>query len=160
MLGGQQLAWFENELTEAAGEYPLVLWVNPDPWIAVPEPGADHWGGFPDERQRIAETIERLQFPGFLMISGDAHMLAIDDGTHNTYGGNGPGFPVFHAGALDRPGSLKGGPYSEGAVPDGGQFGVVEVIDTGAELQVRLTGRRWNGSEVMSWSFTVPGGAA
>ena len=61
------------------------------------------------------------------MLSGDAHMLAIDDGTHNTYGGSGPGFPVFHAGALDRPGSLKGGPYSEGAVPDGGQFGVIEV---------------------------------
>ena len=160
MLGPEQVAWLEDELIRAVDDHPLVLWVNPNPWIAAAEPGADHWGGYPQERRHLAELVARLRFPGLLMLSGDAHMLAIDDGTHNTYGGNGPGFPVFHAGALDRPGSLKGGPYSEGAVPDGGQFGVVEVIDTGAELQVQLTGRRWDGSEVMSWSFTVPGGAA
>jgi hypothetical protein len=160
MLGAEQLAWFEDELTRAVDDHPFVLWVNPDPWIAAVEPGADHWGGYAQERQHLAELVVRLRFPGLLMLSGDAHMLAIDDGTHNTYGGTGPGFPVFHAGALDRPGSLKGGPYSEGAVPDGGQFGVIEVIDTGAELQVRLIGRKWDGSEVMSWSFTVPGGAA
>ncbi len=160
MLGSEQLAWLENELSHAADEYPLVLWVNPDPWIADPVPGADHWGAFPDQRRHIAELIERLQFPGFLMISGDAHMLAIDDGRHNTYGGDGPGFPVFHAGALDRPGSLKGGPYSEGAVPGGGQFGVIEVIDNKSGLQLRLSGRSWDGREIMTWSFTVPEGPA
>jgi hypothetical protein len=160
MLGVEQLAWFEDELSRAAGEYALVVWVNPDPWIAEPEPGADHWGGFVDERQHIAELIERLRFPGFLMISGDAHMLAIDDGTHNIYSGSSPGFPIFHAGALDRPGSLKGGPYSEGAVPGGGQFGVIEVVDRGHDLHVRLTGRGWDGREIMTWSFTVPEGPA
>ena len=160
MLGGEQLAWLEDELSRSVGEFPLVLWVNPDPWIATPAPGADHWGGFPDERRRLAELIEQLRFPGFLMLSGDAHMLAIDNGSHNTYGGGGPGFPVFHAGALDRPGSLKGGPYSEGALPGGGQFGVIEVIDDGHDLQVRLTGRGWDGREVMTWSFTVPEGPA
>ena len=94
------------------------------------------------------------------MISGDAHMVAIDDGTHNAYGADGPGFPVFHAGALDRPGSLKGGPYSEGALPGGGQFGVIEVTDHGHDLQVRLTGRGWDGREIMTRSFTVPEGPA
>jgi hypothetical protein len=44
------------------------------------------------------------------MISGDAHMVAIDDGTNSDYAdGGGGGFPVFHAGALDRSSSVKGG---------------------------------------------------
>ena len=40
---------------------------------------------------------------------------------------------MLHAGALDRPGSVKGGPY-RGAVPGGGQFGTVRVRDAYIDL--------------------------
>ena len=156
-LGKEQLEWFEAELVEAARRYPLVLWVNPDPWIAAADPGADHWGGYAEERRHIAELIVDLDMAGLLMLSGDAHMVAIDDGTHNTYGAGEPGFVVFHAGALDRRGSVKGGPYSEGAFPGGGQFGVVEISDDGSDIEVRLVGRDWEGREIVSASYVVEG---
>ena len=73
------------------------------------------------------------------MVSGDAHMIAIDDGTNTNYSDTpGPGFPLFNAAALDRPGSIKGGPYSEGTVAGGGQFGTLEIEDTGDTINVLL----------------------
>ena len=47
--------------------------------------------------------------------AGKALAAGIDDGSNNTFGtAGGPSFPVFHAAPLDRHGSEKGGPYSEG----------------------------------------------
>ncbi|WP_443209912.1 hypothetical protein, partial [Rhodococcus rhodochrous] len=88
---------------------------------------------------------------------GDAHTLAIDNGSHSDYSTNGgAGFPVFQAAALDRPGSVKGGPYSEGAYPGGGQFGVLRVHDSGTRLSVTLEGRNWKGDRVVGLRFTPP----
>ena len=91
------------------------------------------------------------------MVSGDAHMVAIDDGTNSGYGPDGsPGFPVLHAAALDRPGSVKGGPYSHGAFPGGGQFGRIEIRDDGGPtIDVRLSGHTWRGEELVHYSFEV-----
>ena len=50
---------------------------------------------------------------------------------------------MLHAAALDRPGSMKGGPYSHGAFPGGGRLGHLEVIDDGQRLEVVLTGHNW-----------------
>jgi hypothetical protein len=87
-------------------------------------------------------------------------MLAIDDGSHSDYSAAGDaGFPVMQAAALDRPGSVKGGPYSEGAYPGGGQFGVMSVEDDGgAWITVTLSGRDWTGREIVAYRFTVPAG--
>jgi hypothetical protein len=92
------------------------------------------------------------------MVAGDAHMVAIDDGSHSGYAaGGGGGFPVVHAAALDRPGSLKGGPYSEGAFPGGGQFGLLTVHDDGGdEVAVTLRGLTWEGVELASLTLTYP----
>ena len=61
-------------------------------------------------------------------------MVAIDDGSHSDYATDG-GAPinVFHAAAIDRPGSYKGGPYSQGYSREEGQFGVIEVKDEGGK---------------------------
>jgi hypothetical protein len=68
-----------------------------------------------------------------------------------------PGFPVFHAGALDRRGSVKGGPYSEGTFPGGGQFGLLEVTDDGGtEIGITFTGLTWQGTELIRYSRTFP----
>jgi hypothetical protein len=64
---------------------------------------------------------------------------------------------VLHAAALDRPGAVKGGPYSDGTYPGGGQFGVLSVHDDGgADITVDLAGRDWTGAVLVERSFTIP----
>jgi len=152
MLGQAQLAWLRDELSRAA-DAPLIVWVNTVPWIARPGSGSDNWGAYGREREEIANHIARFGLAGkLLMLSGDAHMVAIDDGTHSNYatlGGRGArGFVVMHAAPLDRKTSVKGGPYSHGVSERRGQFGLVDVIDDGARLTVELGGRDRAGSPI------------
>jgi phosphodiesterase/alkaline phosphatase D-like protein len=146
MLGAAQVQWFADELAAVAADptLALVVWVNSVPWIAAPQAGADHWGGYTTERGAIADIVAATDVP-LVMVSGDTHMIAIDDGTHSGYARDGsPGFPVLQAAALDRPGSTKGGPYSEGAFPGSGQFGTITVTDDGGtEIGVELAGHDW-----------------
>ena len=157
MLGADQLEWFEDELLAANEEYPVIVWMNNVPWIASEQESADHWGGYTTERAEIADFIADNGIDGLFMIAGDAHMVAIDDGTNSDYSqSGGGGFPVLHAAALDRPGSEKGGPYSEGAFPGAGQFGVVDVADDGGdEIGISMTGMSYSGAELVSYDYTV-----
>jgi phosphodiesterase/alkaline phosphatase D-like protein len=157
ILGREQMEWFLDELVEASRTHALVVWVNSVPWIAHANRGADSWAGYPDNRRRIAETIDRMGIRNLVMVAGDAHMLAIDDGTHSGYAANrSGGFPLLQAAALDRPGSVKGGPYSEGPHPGGGQYGVVRVNDDGSTVTVDLVGKNWRGETLMSYRFKLP----
>ena len=159
MLGQAQKEWFKAEVLAARESAALIVWVNSVPWIAQPAPGADHWGAYATERRELSDFLMANGIDNLVMLSGDAHMLAADDGSNNTYAtdGSGPGFPVFHAAALDRPGGVKGGPYSEGAFPGGGQFGLLTITDVGElEVTVAFSGRNWEGTEVVGYSFTTP----
>lgn len=132
-MGTTQKAWFKQELINArdAG-YPLVLWVNPDPWIAPAQVGADTWGGHSTERVEIANFIRDNRITNVVVLSGDMHGLAYDDGTNSDYAvGGGAPLTVLHAAALTSEPSLKGGPYSGGALPGTAQFGVLEIYDNG-----------------------------
>jgi phosphodiesterase/alkaline phosphatase D-like protein len=155
MLGAAQLEWFERQLREAAKSYAAVVWVNASPWIDDAAVGQDSWGGFAGEREHIGKMIDELGLSRRLvMLSGDAHMVAIDNGTNSGYGG--AGFPVFHAAALDRPGGVKGGPYSEGTFPGAGQFGTLAVHDSGGnQVTMTLTGRTWDGRVLVEHSVDV-----
>jgi phosphodiesterase/alkaline phosphatase D-like protein len=156
MLGARQLDWLEHEITESARTHALIVWVNPDPWIGPDNPGADSWAGHPEERRRIADVIATQAPDKLVMLGGDAHMVAIDDGSHSGYATDGShGFPILQAAALDRPGSVKGGPYSEGTFPGAGQFGVLQVDDRGDHLDVTLTGRNWLSEDLVSYQLTV-----
>ncbi|MCU0269369.1 MAG: alkaline phosphatase D family protein [Acidimicrobiales bacterium] len=157
MLGDEQQAWLEQQLLRGRDDYALTVVTTNVPWIAEPEVGADHWGGFATERAEIADFIAANDVDNVLLLAGDAHMVAIDDGTHSDYSAEGDaGFPVFHASALDRPGSFKGGPYSEGAYPGFGQFGLVHVDDDGTTLRVSLQGLDWEGDQIVAYEFTAP----
>ena len=157
ILGTEQKEWFKQQLLDANGAYPLIVWVQSVPWIADPSDGADNWGGYSTERAELANFIADNDIQGLMMIAGDAHMVAIDDGTNSDYSASGGAeFPVFQAAALDRPGNAKGGPYSEGVVEGGGQFGLVTVEDDGTTIDVTLSGRDYVGAEIIRYSFTVP----
>jgi phosphodiesterase/alkaline phosphatase D-like protein len=157
MLGARQLEWFEEEMLGAAEDHALIVWVNAVPWIGPEGQSRDNWTGYPEERRHVAEIIEEAGVENVVMLAGDAHMVAIDDGSNSGYGPSGEGFPVLHAAALDRGGSVKGGPYSHGTAPGGGQFGTFTVDDDGTgPLTVELAGHDWTGAELMSYTFTVP----
>ena len=159
MLGAEQKAWFKDEIVEASRTSELVVWVNTVPWVAEEREGADHWAGYADERRELADHIADNDIDNLLMVAGDAHMVAIDDGSHTDYSTDGhPGFPLLHSAALDRPGSVKGGPYSEGAIGSGGQFATIDVVDDGDAITVELTARTWDGQELMSYTFDTTNG--
>jgi alkaline phosphatase D len=151
MMGAAQKVWFERELLAAYRAGMLVAWVNTDPWIEKKTPGSDRWGGYSTERREIADFIAGHRVDRLVMLSGDAHMLALDDGSHTDYSTRGgAAFPLMHAAALDRRGSVKGGPYTQGPFPSrtrfdrhDGQFGLMEVRDQGgAEICIEWSGRR------------------
>ena len=152
MLGPRQVDWLLAELERAVRDaVPLVAWVNSVPWIT--SDGDDEgWGAFAAERRLIGERISALGLgPRLLMLSGDAHMLAFDDGRNNRNGG----FVVAQAAPLDRFVRMKGGPYShEPTDQRNGQFGVLRVTDDGTTLTARLEGHRFDGT---SRATQVPG---
>lgn len=158
MLGQEQLAWFLDELLDARDSHSLTVWVNSVPWIAQEHSTGGDWGGFADERERIGRFLDEHGITNLVMVSGDAHMVALDDGTNSGYGGH-DGFPVLHAASLDRPGSVKGGPYSHGTHPGAGQFGVLEVVDDGGpEITVSLVGLRHTGEQLVRLERTFAAG--
>jgi hypothetical protein len=155
-LGAAQRAWLLRELA-SADRYGLVVLVSPDPWIDDPGPAADTWGGFPEERRLVADAIARGAGRNVLMLAGDAHMVGFDDGRHTDYTtARTGGFPLLQAAAVDRPGGVKGGPYSGPVIPGGGQFGHVAVRDDGVSLTVTLSGRRWDGRTLFAKELRFP----
>jgi phosphodiesterase/alkaline phosphatase D-like protein len=159
MLGPEQLAWFEQELKKAA-EFPLVVWVNTVPWITRQKGNTDGWERYARERTRLADLIAGLGLANRLvMLSGDAHMVAIDDGTNSNYAtgakaGQGA-FPVVHAAPMDRKTSEKGGPYSNGVSRRRGQFGFMDLIDDGKTITAELTGRNSTGGIIPGMRIVV-----
>ena len=177
MMNAEQDAWFRKELLAArdAG-HPFILWMSSVPWNGSANTWNDRWQGYADHRREIADFIKANGLAGRVAIlSGDAHMTAIDDGSHSDFATDGGApIPVFQAGPILNKGSYKGGPYSHGAryeTPAGQQisyFGLVDIADDGAEIRVTFSGRDGTdgvGDTVLAaerdaegpieWSFTV-----
>lgn len=177
MMNGAQKEWLKKQLLAArdAGS-PLIFWVSSVPWNGRATK-ADRWQGYPAHRAEIADFLKDNGLADrVVVLSGDAHMTAIDDGSHSDFATDkGAPVRVFQAGPLANVGSYKGGPYSHGAryKTQGkkdylNQFGLVDVEDDGKQIRVRLSGRQGKdglGDEVLlsegdaegliQWEFTV-----
>lgn len=161
MLGAAQKAWLKQQLLNARDNQALTVWMCTTPWLADP-PGAgpDNWSGFTAERRELADFIQANNITNLIYISGDVHMLAIDDGSNNRYATNGaPGFVIMQAAAMDQSESFfTSNTYSEGQFPGRNQFGVMTITDNGGPiLQVKLSGRNvFSGERVsLDLSFTA-----
>jgi alkaline phosphatase D len=145
LMGDTQLSWFKNEVLDAQNKDLMIAWVSSIPYISDGgNDASDNWAAFTSERTEIADFFKENKIKNIFILSGDAHMLAIDNGLNSDYSSmkNGTKIPVFQAAALDRGGSYKGGPYSQGAFQGGGQYGIVEVIDNGGDnLCIKFRGR-------------------
>jgi phosphodiesterase/alkaline phosphatase D-like protein len=165
MMTEAQLAWLKREILAARAAGQMIFWVSSVPWIDSSRPTGDAWGGFGRQRRELANFLAEHKVDNMVILSGDAHMLAADDGTNANFSDDpaAPPIRVLQAGALDRRGSRKGGPYSEGMFPnvDGlGQYGHVTVADRGPSMHITFSGRGINAQgemiERVSLAFTVP----
>jgi hypothetical protein len=118
--------------------------VSTAPWIAPPELGVDTWGAYTTERTEIADFLKENLIRNVVVLSGDMHALAYDDGTNSDYAiGGGAPLVVLNAAPLTRPGELKDGRYTAGPLLGTGQYGILEVTDTGgSSVQCLFTGKR------------------
>jgi alkaline phosphatase D len=120
----------------------------------------DHWSMFATERREIADFIKTNRISGVIILHGDSHMLAADDGSNGDFAtGGGAPIPVLCAAPLDQEASMKGGPYSQGVykVSKGeGCFGLMTVNDRGNAIEVIYSGRNHKNEEKISLRLTVP----
>ncbi|MCX7744549.1 MAG: alkaline phosphatase D family protein [Flavobacteriales bacterium] len=131
----KQREWLKNEMRQAQQNGQIIAWVTS---VSYSGTGKDNWGGFPADREDIGNFLRDENIQNMFILSGDAHMSAIDNGTHSDFSKerNNPNrYPIFQSAALNNVGSDKGGEYSEGGTfpnpPFTGQFGVVTVTDHG-----------------------------
>lgn len=114
----EQEQWFKSHITST--DCPVKVWVSSFPWrsddTVSAYSGDDGWEKYTTYRKKIAKYISENSgsIGKLLILSGDAHMTAIDDGTISPwYSGSRPNPPVtiYQSGPLDQGGSRKGGPY-------------------------------------------------
>ncbi|MFN8713714.1 MAG: alkaline phosphatase D family protein [Bacteroidota bacterium] len=148
MMGTTQKNWFKNECLYARNNNLIIAWVT---GVSFGGNQTDNWGGFTAERTELSNFFRDNNIRNMFILSGDAHMLAIDNGTNHDFstGNNNPNdYPVFQAAAINNSGSTKGGTYSEGGTfpnPSSttGQYGLVEVTDNGgSSITITFTGYR------------------
>ncbi|GLD95815.1 hypothetical protein PINS_up004493 [Pythium insidiosum] len=152
VLGAKQKKWFKEELVRATNDarVALIVWCSTMPW----HDDERKWGYFRHEQQEIIEYMQGHgvnRWKRVVIVSGDAHMIAVDDGRHTP--GN---LTVFHAAALGRPGSIKGGPYSHGAFPGSGQYGIMDVEDDGEQVCLRFRGVRMDEGVLLDYDLCHP----
>lgn len=139
-----QKNWFKNEVIQAKNNHQMVCWVSS---VSFSGTRSDNWGAYPASRTELANFFRDSNITNMFIISGDAHMLAIDNGTHADFSegkNNTHLYPILQSAALNNVGSDKGGEYSEGGTfpnpPFSSQWSTVEVVDNGfGEMCIRFT---------------------
>ncbi len=136
MISATQMQWVKDEIAAAVASGGCYLLVSTVPPLTEENASGDDWSAFTAQREALWNWITSNGHDASgAWLSGDMHGAAYDDGTNNYYatGGLGAGMPLCHAGALHRGGSTKGGPYLRGAFEGKGQYGLLDVVDTGGE---------------------------
>eukprot|EP00835_Amoeboradix_gromovi_P000695 NODE_26_length_35450_cov_0.398320.p5 type:complete len:495 gc:universal NODE_26_length_35450_cov_0.398320:32405-33889(+) len=114
MMDQWQKSQIEAELANSA-KYDAIIVFSSLPFngieSATSEP--DKWMHHVADRAWFSNLVSEHSVSNLVMVAGDAHMLAYDDGTNNDFGSDGPaGFPIFQCAPLSNYGSCKGGPYT------------------------------------------------
>lgn len=117
-LGPRQKPWFFDQLSQWAN-YRMMIIVSSIPWSGLPSSSENSWRAYPKERAQISQYISTLGINNLVMLSGDSHMLAMDDGTnsdfsHDLINGSPAGFPYLQSGPISQFGSTKAGAFSHG----------------------------------------------
>lgn len=136
-MGAAQKNWFKNELIQARNNKQLICWVSSYSWYGFLN---DNWGGYTAERTELSEFFRDSAITNMFIINGDAHMLAMDNGSNGdfTAAKNNPyRYPLLQCGPIENTGSFKGGSYSECLefqfFVKTAQYAAVTVTDNGGD---------------------------
>lgn len=144
MLGSVQKQWFFDLIAATTAE--VIVIASSVPWISGP---SDSWPGYAHERQEIADFMAAQgKASRTVMVSADAHRVAIDTGANNAWGG----WPCTIFAARDAtPSPTMSGRYD--LLEQGGraQYGTITVTDMGSTITVKLTAWRF-GAELGSYT--------
>lgn len=137
LLGTTQKQWFKDTI-DAATEPAMVI-VQSDPWNGSAIAGDNGWFGYTTERTELANYMV-ASGKNFIIIGGDMHAVAADDGTNSP-----GGITLFQAAPFGQTASQKGGPYTTGPFPASGtafttQYGRVVVTDSGGSISFAFNG--------------------
>jgi hypothetical protein len=129
MFGTDQKNWLINSIKAASTDNTVkgIIILFTQEWVydenaysrdMVKQSRLSYSESFNSEKQEIANAIGSINFnnsnganfKSVLMMSGDAKMLAFDNGTNNFFGS----FPYLVCGSLDMKGSCYGGPFTHG----------------------------------------------
>ena len=157
-LGIAQKAWFKQELVSARdGGFPLILWISTTPWINRAGADDDAWGSWATEREELANFFRDNRIANLVLLAGDMHALAYDNGTNSDYAtGGGAPLPVLQAAALTAPGEAKDGRYTGGPLLGSQQYGILEVYDTGGPtIACRFLGMKVGQGPKLSYTFST-----
>jgi len=147
IMGAAQKQWFKNECTAAKNNNQPIIWISSVPWGGTVD--QDTWAGFTAERTELSDFFKSLGIQNLLIICGDAHMIAYDDGTNHDFstGGNPFKYPVLQAAAVNQTGSFRGGDFTHGyfsnPTQQHGQYAALDITDNGgSNITVNITGYR------------------
>jgi hypothetical protein len=129
IFGATQKKWLVDNINAAAADNTVkgVIVLFTQEWFynstaydmdIIKQDRLSYNGNFDSEKKEIAKAISNLNFnnplvsnfKSFLMIGGDARMLAFDNGINNNFGA----FPYLVCGSMDQKTNCWGGPYSHG----------------------------------------------
>ena len=90
--------WLKQQLSQCP-TYDLIILVSSFNWIGQPGDKSYGWAEYASDRQSVANAIESNECTDkLILLAGDAHMLAFDDGANSNYASTGSsaskGFPV------------------------------------------------------------------
>jgi hypothetical protein len=138
IMSATQMQWLKSEFLKSKANNQLAVWISSVSFNGVNQ--LDNWAAYDSERVDLSNFWRDSAIANVLILSGDAHMIAYDNGTNNHYTSgtiNTNQYPIFQAAALNAAGSFKGGPYSGGWYLNPaiyiGQFGTVDVQDNGGD---------------------------
>jgi phosphodiesterase/alkaline phosphatase D-like protein len=148
IMGAVQKAWFKNECLSAKNNNQGIIWISSVPWGGITP--ADTWAGYPEERTELSDFFRANGIQNLLIICGDAHMIALDDGRNHDYttGANNPfKYTLLQAAAVNQVGSERGGPFSHGSFLNPtkffGQYAALDITDNGGNsINIAITGYR------------------
>ncbi len=149
IMSASQKEWFKNEVLSAKQNDQVICWVSS---VSFSGTKSDNWGGYSASRTELSDFFKSNEIKNMFILCGDAHMLAIDNGTHadfSTTKDNAHLYPILQSAALNNVGSDKGGEFSEGGTfPNPAfhsQWSTVEVMDNGlSEIAIRFVCYRMN----------------
>jgi len=173
-LGATQKQWWKDEFVAAKAAGQVVVWFHEDGgWTSTSAfVGDDTWAAYSTERTELANYVTTLGMAGSaLIVHGDFHALAADDGTNSA-----GGIPVVCVSPLQQSYYMPSqAQWSVGEYPvsnPGGtiyHYGWFDVTDTGtSSISIAFTGYSNDNTAglgadtariTMTSSLTVPTGA-